>query len=247
MLSSKPPQRISAYLDELNRGEFDFIDFGCSRGGSIAAAKRLFNAKRGLGIDTAEEKIKQATAAGHDAIVYDINALPRRALVRFCVMFHFLEHVPNRTDVVAYLRKAVTVSREFVFVRQPYFDADGFLFQRGLKLYWSDWHGHPNTMTTLNFYSMLMPMWRAGLIGDFSIHARGPITSSDHHAVHPINSPRDQHEYDATKHPAKPGNLQFDDSVFTEAVVFITRPGFDHRAAFRNIRISRTIFDSSAG
>lgn len=233
-------------LKELREGGFDFLDFGCSRGGSIGLAMRLFDAKRGLGIDIAENKVKEARSAGYDAIVCDIKELPSRPLVRFCVMSHFLEHVPSRTDVVAYLKKAIAISREFIFIRQPYFDADGFLFQRGLKLYWSDWHGHTNTMSTLDFYSILMPMLKAGTIGNFSIHVSGPIHSSDYPAVHPIRSPRDQHEYDPAKHPEKPKKVQFEERVFTEVGVLITKAGIGHYSAFGRVPFDRTIFDASA-
>jgi hypothetical protein len=231
-------------LTALQKGEFDFLDFGCSAGGSIKMAMKTFGAKRGLGIDVNEKKVEQAIAAGCEAIVYDIHDLPRRPLVRFCVMAHFLEHIPNRTDVVAFLRKASDISREFVFIRQPYFDADGYLFQKGLKLFWSDWRGHPNTMSTLDFYTILVQMKNDGHIGNFSIHVGGPILSSADNAIHPAASPRDQHHYNLALHPAKPATIRFDAPVFAETVVFISKPGVDHYAPFGKIKYDATIFDS---
>jgi hypothetical protein len=233
-----------ATLIALQNGTFDFLDFGCSSGGSIANAMKAFDAARGLGIDISETKVQQAISAGHQAILYDIHDLPAKPLVRFCVMSHFLEHVPNRIDVVAFLRKATDISREFIFIRQPYFDADGYLFQNGLKLYWSDWRGHPNTMTTLDFFCILTQLKNGGHVGNFSIHLSKPISSSAHKAILPVNSPRDQHHYDPALHPGKPMDVRFDFPVFAEVIVFISKPGTDHYAPFRRIKYDQTVYYS---
>jgi SAM-dependent methyltransferase len=234
------PDHLSALL----RGEFDFLDFGCSAGGSIEMAKRRFRATRGLGIDIAPKKIEAARALGYDAMLYDIAELPGKPCVRFCVMSHFLEHVASRNDVASYIRKACAVSREFVYIQQPYFDADGYLFQRGLKLFWSDWRGHPNCMTTLMFHNILAPLRAEGKIGDFSIHFRHPIKSSSDEAVHSIHSPRDQFEYDAKVHPPKPADDRFEFPVFRETVVWITKPGVAHEAPFSRVRTDQTLYSS---
>lgn len=236
----------AALLTELLQGKFEFLDFGCSRGGSIAMAMKLFGAKRGLGLDIDQAKIDQAVAAGCNAMLYDIHKLPSRPLVRFCVMAHFLEHIPDRNDVGAFLRKASATSREFVFIRQPYFDSDGYLLRKNLKLFWSDWHGHPNTMSTLEFHSILAPLKASGQIGNFSIHVAGPITSSAHEAVHPLSSPCDQFEYDAERHQPKAMDIQFDDPAYRETMVFISKPGVDHYGPFSKIKFDKTFFDSAA-
>jgi hypothetical protein len=237
---------LPAELSGLEKGEFDFLDFGCSAGGSIKMAMKMFDARRGLGIDINDKKVEQAIAAGCEAIVYNIHDLPRRPLVRFCVMAHFLEHVPNRGDVVAFLRTACDISQEFVFIKQPYFDADGYLFQKGLKLFWSDWRGHPNTMSTLDFYTILVQLKNAGHIGNFSIHLKGPILSSADNAIHPVASPRDQHQYNFALHPAKPMHLKFDFPVFAEVMVLISKPGVDHYRPFGKAKYDETVFDSGA-
>lgn len=236
----------SDLLKLLRQGGFDFLDFGCSRGGSIKMGKTLFNGARGLGIDISPIKVEEAISAGYDALVHDIHKLPRQPLVRFVIMAHFLEHVPNRRDVVAFLRKAAVVSREFIFIRQPFFDADGYLFQNGFKLYWSDWRGHPNSMTSLDFFTALQPMRDENLIRDFSIHARGPILTSSDPTVHPVSSPINQHMYSPSLHPAKPPEIRFEFPVFTEVMVFITKATVDHSAPFDKVKFDKTIYDSRA-
>jgi SAM-dependent methyltransferase len=245
MSAPTPVVQRPPLIRELFQGKFDFLDLGCSRGGSLALAKKLFDAGRGLGLDIDEKKVTEAVAAGHAAVAFDIHKLPARPLVRFAIMLHFLEHVPDRRDVTAFIRKAVMISKEFVFIRQPYFDADGYLFKKGFKLYWSDWHGHPNPMSVLSFYSILMRMREAGRIGDFSIHLSGPIPDSSHPAVHPLGSPHSQHEYDPASHPSKSSTVGFDGEVYEETVVMITKPGVEHFAPFARISFDRTVFDTS--
>ena len=46
-------------IEMLNSGTFEFIDFGCSAGGSINRARQVFAADRGLGIDISEENVKK--------------------------------------------------------------------------------------------------------------------------------------------------------------------------------------------
>lgn len=244
MDQARPVTALQNYLAALPRREFDFLDFGCSTGGSIDMAKKLFRASRGLGIDNSPKKIEAARAQGYDAMLYDIADLPGKVCVRFCVMSHFLEHVASRNDVAAYIRKACALSREFVFIQQPYFDADGYLFHRGLKLFWSDWRGHPNCMTTLMFHNLLAPMRAEGKIGDFSIHFHHPITSSKDPAVHSVRSARDQFEYDAAIHPPKPMDDKFDFPVFRETVVWITKPGIVHETPFHRVRSDCTLYSS---
>lgn len=234
-------------LDRLRAGEFAFLDFGCSNGGSIGLATKLFGASPGLGIDIDKVKVAASTAAGYDAIVYNIHDLPSKPLVRFTVMMHFLEHIPSTIDVKAFIRKGIAMSREFVFIRQPYFDADGFLFDKKLKLYWSDWHGHPNAMTSLEFYSILQELHKRNLIGDFSICASGPVRSSSDRTIHPIGSPRDQQHYDPKQHPAKEDGIKFNDFVFKETVVLISKPGIDHRSLRSKISFDKILYETLSG
>jgi hypothetical protein len=211
----------------IRTGGYDHLDFGCSTGGSLELSRTLFNGKRGLGIDRDLKKVEQATAAGFDAVVLSIHDIPDQPLVRFTVLSHFLEHIPVPQDVKAFVRKACVVSTEFVYIQQPFFDADGHLAQRGFKLYWSDWHGHPNRMTTLELWLLVRGLRDAGLPIAFSIHHRGRVAGSADPRVHPLTAPTDQHGYDPAVHPAKL-SVRFDFPVFAETVCLITRPGTDH-------------------
>jgi hypothetical protein len=116
------------------------------------------------------------------------------------VASHFLEHLRTREAVYAALEQMVRVSTDFVFIQGPYFDADVILKDLGLKLYWSDWHGHPYHLSVRELLK-----WAAAdsRIVRSHIGLSGLVSSSVDRVVHPISSPRDQHAYDPTIHPPK--------------------------------------------
>jgi len=232
---------ISRMVADLN---IEFFDFGCSSGGSLEFSKKAFGAQStGIGIDIDPSKILLARNAGHKAIEYDILKLPTEKLVRFTIMSHFLEHVPDLNLVNRFIEKACVISRDFVFIRQPFFDADGYLMQKGLKLYWSHWHGHLNTMSSLDLYAALSKLRAKKHIGEFSIHARGKIESSCDRRIHPLVSPIDQHEYDPEKHPPKK-SIYFEIPIFSETVAFISMPGVNHYKQFQYFNVDTTFYES---
>ncbi len=227
---------VTELVCHLKNHRVDFLDFGCSRGQSIATSMKLLKAQYGVGIDLDPEKLAAAREVGFDVASIDILELPDETLVRFVTMMHFLEHLSGFDVAKAMLRKACRVSREFVYVRQPFFDADGLLFQLGLKCYWSDWTGHRYSMTTLDFYRVLAELCSDGDCACFNIAFAYPIHSSDHPAILPLTAGVDQHEYDGSIHPPKPPSGDFDFPVFSEVRVLASKSRSIHD------RVSRSIY-----
>ncbi len=223
---------------------FDFLDFGCSTGGSIQWAKKFLGGTNGLGIDIDRVKVEAARAAGCDAILYDILDIPPTKLVDFTLLRHFLEHVPDALRAAKFVQRACQASREFVLIRQPYFDADGLLFQKGLKLYWSHWRGHPYTMTSLDLYCVLSNLQQSAEIQEFSIHHLGPIVSSDDPAIHPIESPIDQHGYDPAHHPPK-RHVPLDFPLFRETVAIAWIDRRNGREVLGKLKAPTLVYDTS--
>lgn len=205
--------------DEPSAAGHDFYDFGCSSGGNIAFITALLPELRGLGIDVDEAKVAQARAGGHEAIVKDILRLPEEKQVDFVTMAHVLEHLPGVPVAGSFIDKATRLARSFIHIRQPYFDADGYLLTQGLKCYWSDWEGHRNAMTALDFYKVCRRLLAARTIRSFGIYGRGPITDSGHEAILPVTAPVDSQKYKPS-HGAKP-HVSFDRPVYTEILVDI--------------------------
>ena len=200
---------------------FDFIDFGCSAGGSIDWARRRFGGRRGLGVDINPDKVAAARAAGFEAVVADGARLDQfTGKVRFATMIHFLEHLPSIEAARKVVGTALSISRDFLYVRQPWFDSDGALMRQGLKLYWSHWRGHPLPMTSLQAYALFEDLRKTGRCARFAIYGRTPIVSSDDPAVLPLSAPSDSHQYEPERDGPKPTVPL--DGVFTELVVVAT-------------------------
>ena len=206
------------FTEFISKDLVDFVDFGCSVGGSMLEMSKLFPGARGLGVDIAEAKIAKAKAQGHQAMVADARYLrTREGRVRFCIMSHFLEHLPSVNDANLSLLSAAEISTDFIFVRQPNFDADAYMFNLGYKTFWSDWHGHPNRMTVLEVHRAFEFLVKRGSLAGYEIFANGRIKDSRDPAVHPLASPQNQQTYDAEKHPPKPiRRLPFLQPVYTE-------------------------------
>jgi len=236
-------------IQELIRKEgADFIDFGCSSGGSLSYAMKTLGGVKGIGIDIDEKKVAKTKDAGFLALHGDLTRIrPLSKRVRFVIMSHILEHIPSIKDVKSCIRSAVNSSKEFIYIQQPYFDSDPLFMQHGLKTYWSDWHGHPNRMTSLEFHNILQPMLKEGLIDNFSIYGRKPITKSKDAALLNLSEPQDQSRWDKKIHSKKPKINGFDFPAYYDIVVIANLNGFNAMEAYKKkIRPDDVIYDSNA-
>lgn len=213
-------QRSIAKLVEEHK--VDYFDFGCSNGGSLELVKRSFkDESKGMGFDISQAKLDTASSRDHLVSNFDILDLPDERVVNFTTMFHILEHLDSLRLVKRFLHKACSVSKKFVFLKQPFFDADSNLFAHGLKMYWSDWSGHPNRMTSLEMYLTLMDFYQKKEIAGFKIYGKMRIPDSSCSQVLPLTAPEDQHDYDPDVHPPKRTDLIFDFPVFYELAALI--------------------------
>jgi hypothetical protein len=231
---------------QIDLAPYDFVDFGCSSGGSIAFAMDRLGGRRGLGLDISPAKVNAARAAGFNVEVADVSTLDPDLIgtVRFVVMAHFLEHLPGRKAALACIASACRIAEEFVYIRQPYFDADGYLLSLGLKLYWSDWTGHPYHMSSLDLHNGLHAMLTKNEIARFLIFFRSEIRDSHDAALHPLSSSRDQHAWEAGVHGSKPEH-EFPLPVYREtgAIILTKSTRMDDRIA-EYLRSCAVVFDS---
>ena len=201
----------------MNEQEFDFLDFGAGKGGSLDFARRRLGGRRGLGIDKSRKNVEQLRNSGYDCIEGDITTLDLDdKAVKFVVMSHILEHLPDLDAVRQTIAGAVRISQDFIFIQGPWFDADDYLEKLGLKLYWSDWRGHPCHLTTRQLGEILRSME----LTEHVIMGRDVISGSGDSAIHPLNSPGDQHDYEPQTHPEKP-EITFDLRIYREMVCLV--------------------------
>ncbi len=196
---------------------YDFLDFGASRGGSIDFAQARLGGDRGLGIDIDPRKVAEMQNLDLDCIQCDVTRLDMpTGAVRFVVMSHFLEHLPDSTTVWKVLASAAQVATDFLFIQGPYFDADSYLHSLGLKFNFSDWRGHTHHLQIPELGAHLENL---GLTSH-EFRVRLPLTDSSHPAIHTLDTPPDQLDYDPAVHPAKP-RLTFTEPVFFEMVCYV--------------------------
>ena len=220
----------------IKKHNFDFLDFGCSKGGATLWAKNYLNGKNGLGIDIDDEKLKEASRAGYNVCNFDILKLPPKRLVDFVVLFHFLEHIQDSIIVEKFINLACKISKKFVFIKQPFFDCDGYLLERGLKMHWSDWNGHPNRMTTLELYLIFRKLKDQGFINKFSIHGKGLISDSTDPSVIPLETPRNQQKYNPSIHPPKKKKIKFKTPMFSETYALASMVNYDHQELIDKVK-----------
>lgn len=188
----------------------------------MAFAEKHWGETNGIGLDISPSKVKSTREIGYQAEVVDLTKpLNFSGIVKFSILSHVLEHIPNAVLADQILKTAAVVSSEFFLVRQPWFDSDGALALMGLKLYWSDWPtGHTNPMTSLQLYSSLHGLLEEGLIADFSIWGNNRFSTSAPSAVVPLNSPRNRHHYDPeTDLPKAVVDLPF--ACFQEIMAYV--------------------------
>ncbi len=208
-------------LDEartrLAAGEFAFLDGGCGAGGSLAYCERLFRKGRGLGIDASARKIALAVAAGQIVCQADLATvqLPARS-VMFVSLLDFLEHLPDVERTREILANLAGVARDFVFIRHPNFDDIEYLAGLGLKLDWTDWHGHTNMLKIAELDRLIREL---GFPAPTVIPQK-PILDASHPSVVPLSAPHDTVRYDPSKHDPKPA-IRFDRPIYSQFDLFV--------------------------
>jgi hypothetical protein len=220
-----------------------FFDFGCSHGGGTLLLSKN-TGLNGLGFDRDIRKLKLALKNGIFCSNADILDIPDDPFVPFVIMFDFLEHLDSRTEAYTFIDKACRVSRDNVFISQPFHDADQLLFADGFKTYYSHWGGHRNSTTTTDFFYHLCEMKARSVISDFVIGYKQPIFSSDHEFIHSLASPIDSHKYNPAKHPPKQLNFRFSYDVFAKIVVAIDISGKGYGKFFKKLSPDRIAYDS---
>lgn len=169
----------------------DFIDFGCSEGGSLKFGEARFGGKVGLGVDIDPAKVATARSRGANAMVADASQLElRNRSVDFCIMVHFLEHLPGLLVAGKCIRSAIRVSRDFVYIRHPWFNSDFDLYMLGYKFYWSDWKGHTSNIGL----SQLDALIRRSNVKEWCMYGVTPVTDLNSPFIVPLDAPRDSRE-----------------------------------------------------
>ncbi|HOY76919.1 MAG TPA: class I SAM-dependent methyltransferase [Hyphomonadaceae bacterium] len=175
-------------MTDISLADADYIDFGCSAGGSLKWGRERFGGKVGVGVDIDPKKIALARAAGANAVLADASQLELEpGAVSYCTMVHFLEHLPGLQVAGKCIRSAVRVARDFVYIRHPWFNSDFDLYTLGYKFYWSDWKGHTCNLGLAQMDYII----RRSKVEEWTMYGITPVTNLDDPNIIELTAPRD--------------------------------------------------------
>ena len=166
-----------------------------------------------MSVDVEKKKIKQALANGIPAIQMDatkLNIFQDNAF-KFVSMIHMLEHLPSKELASSILGESVRIASDFLFIRGPMFYTD-YLSSLGLKFYWSDWKGHTLMIEPDNILELIDP----AKIKSSEVKYIKQVANSNDECIHPLDSKKDRHQYDALIDPPKEMDLIFNRPIYKE-------------------------------
>jgi hypothetical protein len=210
---------MATEIDAIIREQaIDFIDLGCSKGGSLKWAMEHLGGRHGLGIDKSAKKVALAKERGMTAIVADATAIAcADRAVRFTTMLHFLEHLPSAAIAGKVIDEACRISRDFVYMRHPWFGSDNELFRHGYKFFWSDWSGHPNRFGPLDFHKAIR---EAPNVRRWWIFGRTPIVDVRHPAIVRLDAPLNSFAAKPAEYESRPP-IRLVEPIFCETACLI--------------------------
>jgi hypothetical protein len=212
----------SSTLRDIDWNRYDFVDLGCSNGGSILQCTRRFNVERGLGIDLDERKVQRTREAGFEAVVADAREFKLDRTVRFVSIMDFFEHLPDLDTVEQVLTAAAVSARDFIFIKHPSFEGQEHAESLGMRQYWWHWRGHTAHVRVADYCSMFE---RLGL-NQYMIRYVERITDSRHPSVIPTTMPVDVTGEQAKLVTDKP-LVRFDPPLWRRQDIFIALRAFE--------------------
>jgi hypothetical protein len=225
---------------------YDFIDIGSSKGAGIVFGREKLGGNRGLAVDANPVKVKETIDAGFDALHENPTRLDPDQLgtTRFAQLIHFLQRQQSIEGAAECIHSAVGIADEYVFIRQPFFDADEYLSSLGLRLFWSNWRSNKFHMRQQDFHEILGDLLARRKIQRFILFHRSLITDSTDPAVHPLSSPVNQHQWDPAKHETK-STFKFHIPVYREigAVIHTRSKKLDEKPR-RYLLSCNVVYDS---
>ena len=215
-----PPREQT--LETVDWDRYDFIDLGSSKGGSIKFCQKRFGGGRGLGVDNDPGKVATARESGVEVVLGDATRLPPESSVRFVSMIDFLEHLPDLQVVEDVIASAAGAASDFLFIRHPSFEGEGYLETLGVRQYWWDWKGHPVHPRVSDYCEILD---RLGL-RQYVIRYHERVRDSGHPSILALETPANQGPFDPRRHPPKP-DVRFAMPIWRSQDIFVALRAFD--------------------
>jgi hypothetical protein len=222
---------------------YDYLDLGASTGGAMQFAERAFGWQKGIGIDISEQKVKQALALGRNVVCADATRLNEFVVGKcdFAIASHFLEHLPNIEVATKCLESVGTVINKWMYVQQPSFDHYDYLKSIGYALYWRNWSGHPNKITTGEWIAIINKIIRGDNFFTSALFGYGKrINTWRDSALVDFDSPKNSPQAGAIEVLGRP-NIVFDIDIYREVRIFLFKstPPDDIHRLMRSVHLEK--------
>lgn len=213
----------------------DYLDFGSHLGNSLRFGQEVLGGLRGVATENHPDNAQKLKDQGISLIEEDATKLifPKSSF-SFAVLSHFLEHLANLAQVDFVLGAASHACRDYLYIRQPYFDQDAYLQSLGLKTVSALYDQHTLHISTTELVTSLL---RAGC-ANFDIWGLNLWWNShDSDQILPSNARQKwTHKYDPAQMDAKEYR-DFTMPIFEEIVCIVQlNDGSNANAARQKVR-----------
>ena len=206
--------------------QIDFIDIGCSAGGSFKLIQKKYGYKNGLAIDIEQAKVEKAKSNNVPAICLDAAKLGifNNNACKLVSYVHMLEHLPNQELVKSIISSGIRVASDTVYIKGPMYYLD-YLKPLGFQFYWSHWRGHTYLIEPDEILEIVDEITKAScekIEWSHELNFINKVNSSTDPCIHPINGHLDRHAYDSNIDPPKEMDVVFEKDIYREFELIIT-------------------------
>ena len=204
--------------------KIDFIDIGCSKGGSYKFIQKKFNFENGLALDIDIKKVKEAIKNNTPAIRLDatkMNIFNDNAC-KLISIIHTLEHFPNEYIIKDVLKESIRIASNTIYIKGPMYYQD-YLSNKGFQFYWSHWKGHTCLIEPETIINIMKEFGENNYKLNF--YHKHLVKNSNDTCIHSINGLIDRHHYDKNIDPPKKMNVNFEKNIYKEFELIFTLGG----------------------
>ena len=216
------------YLDQLERGAYDFLDLGSNHGGGFTIGERQ-GGRRGLGFDLQPQLVEHLIGQGRDVACMDVRSLrTSQPVVDFAVCSHVLEHLPSIYDVGSVIGSLRRACRDYLLISGPCFEEEDYLYSKNLKVLHTAMTDHLSRFKVIDLVTMLHSL----RLRDYVVALTLPLKDSNDPWIHRADEPAEgMWTWDAQKSLPK-SYASFDRPIHRDFICMVQlRDGVDLSAA----------------
>ena len=194
---------------------YDCLDIGADTN-SLSWARSHLGAKRPLGLSIDLERLSRMRQSEEACVELNALKIPTDIEFDYVMMSHFIEHLENKNQIITVFRSALRIAKKAVYIGGPYFEADDYIREYGVKFTWGDWVDHASR------YSLrtILPWLQEVMQDRISVSLGFPVLSSDADNIVALSERANLDSYDREATVQKP-SVTFSRPAFQEFLVIV--------------------------